>query len=829
MLGQTISHYRILRKLGGGGMGVVYQAEDLKLGRHVALKFLPEEFSRDPQALERFTREARAASALDHPNICTVYEISEHDGKPFLALQYLEGQTLKHAIAGRPMDTEQVLDLGIQIADALDAAHSKGIVHRDIKPANIFVTSRGQAKVLDFGLAKVTAPGQSAGGMTAGAAPTLDAEAEHLTSPGAALGTVAYMSPEQALGKPLDPRTDLFSFGAVLYEMSSGVLPFRGDTSAAIFDSILRKETPSASRVNPDLDPELDRIIRKALEKDRDTRYQHASDMRADLKRLKRESDSGKSAIQSPAAVGAATTARLPAAKPAPNRIAAVLAAAVLVVLLAGAVVLYFRRAPSKIDTVAVLPFVNVTADPNSEYLSDGLTEDLIANLSQLPDLAVRPRSSVSRYKGKDPDPALVAKDLNVAAIVSGRVTSRGDQLLVTVDMIDARNNRNLWSQQFDRKLSDILSVQHEIAGEVSARLREKLAGKLAPPATPPINEAPASVASSSASHPPGGGTNDPEAYKLYLQGRFYWEKRTFDGLKKARDLFNQAIERDPGYALAYVGLADTWHLLPYFGSVSNKEILPHLKAAAEKALNLDPNLPAAYLAQAVAYWDDWQWADAEREFHRTIEMDPKLSNAYHWLGGFLGYIGRGKEGIPYLQRAVDLEPMNLIYNTDLGDEGYLLAGMPDKAIELLNKTVEMDPNFPQVHNDLASVYFGLRRYKEAFAELNNYCSLLHDSECLSAVEPLQKAATAGGMVAVNRLHVQQLLKDRANGSYVDPANFAYAYAGSGDKEQAFHWLDVALAEKSRYVAMIKIIPEMDPYRSDSRYRAVLSKIGLPE
>ncbi|MDQ6652177.1 MAG: protein kinase [Acidobacteriota bacterium] len=834
-IGTKVGRYKVRSQLGAGGMGEVYLALDTELDRTVAIKILPEALATDQQRLQRFIQEAKAASALNHPHILTIYEIGTTGTTPFIATEFIDGETLRaHIIKG--MKLAEALEVAIQTAGALAAAHAAGIIHRDIKPENIMVRRDGYIKLLDFGLAKLTGP---PGSITDTEAPT---KAMVNTAAGTVMGTAYYMSPEQGKGINVDARTDLWSLGALLYEMVTGHVPFAGETPTETVSLILQKEPAPLTRYTNEVPAELERIVSKGLTKDPEERYQTAKDLVIDLRKLKRKLEvdaeidrtvppefrDARSRMPTGSGQGAPTTASSMVAATAPATTARPassaeyvisgikqhkLAAAVAVVVIVLGVVglsfyLHARNTEVAIESIAVLPFQNRSTEADTEYLADGLAESLIYRLSQLPNLKVSPTSSVFRYKGKEIDPVKVGKELGVTAVLSGRMVQRGDNLTISAELVDVRYNKLLWGEQYDRKMSDLLVTQREIAREIVEKLKLKVSGE----------------EKGLAKH----YTESNEAYQLYWKGRFYWNKRTEEGMQKSLEYFQQAIEKDPNFALAYSGLADAYNLLgaqdAVAGGIPPTEVMPKAKAAALKALEIDDTLAEAHVSLAhVKYYYDRDWPAAEREFKRAIELNPNYPVAYHWYAVYLMSAGRLDEALAQSRKAQELDPLSLPINMTLGWV-LLIARHYDQSLEQLRKTLEMDPNFIPTHHRLGLLYEQEGKYDEAIAEFKQVLNL-------SAGKPLGIATLAHAYALAGKREEAQKnlaeLQEMSKHRYVSPASIAIIYAALGDKDQAFAWLERADKANDLILVRLKVDPRFDSLRSDPRFADLVRRVGV--
>ena len=788
MISESISHYRILHRIGSGGMGEVYMAKDLELDRFVALKILRGEVASNPDRLNRFVQEAKAASALDHPNVAHIYEIGEENGVSFISMQFVEGITVESMIQQGPMESNRIVGIAIQAASALEEAHSKGIIHRDIKPSNIMITPRGQVKVLDFGLAKVSPPIEQAD------MSNLITQVE--TTPGMIVGTIQYMSPEQALGKSVDHRSDIFSLGTSLFQMATGRLPFSGETPTETLNLVINANPEAIARFNHRIPYELERIIRKCLEKEMDRRYQSAGDLLIDLKHLQRESSSGEriSGVREP------TIQR--------SRSITYAIVGVLFLLIAAiGVGLYLNSTRQQsIHSLAVLPFINGNADAEMQYLSDGITEGIINSLSRLPELKVLASGTVFRFKGETVDPRKVGKELEVDAVVTGNVIQQNETLIVQVDLVNTRDGSQIWGERYSRKFSDLVQIESDISRAISDELRLKLTG----------NEKERLSKHS---------TENTEAYQLYLKGRYYWNKRTEDGFRKAIDSFDQAIDKDPSFALAYAGLADCYGLLSNWGFLSPREGYTKAQAAVTRALALDEELAEAHTSLAfISVNYSWDFPLAEKEYKKAIELNPNYATAHHWYSLYLSQMGRTEEAIEEMNKALQIDPLSAIINSNLGYT-FFLARKYDRAIDQLKKTLDLVPNF-----GLASQYLGLTYEQERmFAESLLFLekASITSPEYLAFRASLARTLALDGKAEEAQKIVNQLTQ-ASKQRYISPVDLSYVYAAMGRPDLAFEALDQAFEERSDLLVYMKVEPRYDALRRDARFSSLLRRIGLP-
>jgi serine/threonine-protein kinase len=834
--GTRLGRYEIRSKIGEGGMGEVYLAEDTKLDRKLALKILPVEVAAHPDRMRRFVQEAKAASALNHPNIITIHEIEQIDSVNFIATEFIDGETLRHRMRNALMKLGEVLDVAAQIASALSAAHAAGIVHRDIKPENVMLRHDGIVKVLDFGLAKLTGA-QPTAVNTEAATKTL-----FRTDPRIVLGTATYMSPEQARGLEIDARTDIFSLGVMVYEMVAGCLPFEGATASEVLAAILgEKEPPALAWFTRDVPAELERIVEKALRRNREERYQTAKDMLLDLRRLKQKLEvdaeiertvppelrsargevkpSGSQEAVSTAQASAQQTATVESARRTSSaeyivteikrhkRGAAIALAAFILFSVSGiAYYFYFARSGSHtaIDSIAVLPFANTSNDQNVEYLSDGISEALINSLTELQQLRVIARSTAFRYKGRDIDPQTVGRELNVRSVLMGRVRQTGDALNVQVDLVDATTGAQLWGKEYERKVSDLLSVKQAIAQEVTEKLRLRVSGE-------------------DEHRLVKRDTTNAEAYEFYLKGRYYWNKRTAEGLKKAIEQFQQAIERDPNYALGYVGLADCYVLLEEYAGLPSSETLPKARAAADRALQIDDSLAEGHASSAFIYQKLWRWMEAEQEYKRAISLNPNYPTAHHWFSVYFRTKGQTDQAMKEIKRAQELDPLSPVLRANIA-EVYFLKNDINAAIEQSRRILELDPGFPYAHDELGEAYLKQRRYEEAIAEFQKAVEL--SGRASQIVSHLGYCYAVKGRHAEALAILKELEEKYARretiGQYV-----ANIYAGLGDKDQAFAWLERDFQQHSGRLPEMTWRFGFEDLHSDPRYADLVRRMGL--
>jgi len=819
--GTRLGRYEIRSKIGEGGMGEVYLAHDMKLDRKVALKILPAEIAGDRNRMNRFVQEAKAASALNHPNIITIHEIDQTDAAHFIAMEFIDGETLRERLSGAPMKLSEVLDVAIQTSSAFSAAHAAGIVHRDLKPENIMLRRDGIVKVLDFGLAKLTE--QLPADSIDREAPT---RALVKTEPGVVMGTAIYMSPEQARGMQLDSRTDIFSFGVVLYEMVAARLPFDGATSSEVVASILsEKAPPPLARYSREAPAELERIVSKALRKERTQRYQTTKDLLLDLQALKQQlefeaklersmpPETSRSQVTVPGTSstlsgGAATTTPIKeslATRIKTHKLSLIMALAMLIVAAGSfAYRFYFARPAGSIDSIAVLPLMNASNDPNTEYLSDGISEALINSLTELRQLRVTARATAFRYKGKEIDPQAVGRELNVQAVLMGRVRQSGDALNILVDLVDTTTGAQLWGQEYERKVSDVLSVKQAIAREVTDKLRLRLSG-----------EDKQRIAKRD--------TANAEAYQFYLRGRYFWNKRTAESIDKAIQEFQQAIDHDPNYALGYVGLADCYLAKEIYAIGSSNENLSKARAAADRALQVNDTLSEARTSSAMIYLAQWRLREAGEEFKRAISLNPNYPIAHYWFGAYFQCSGRSDDALREMKRAQELDPLSPIISVGVALE-YLSKHDSNSAIEQCQRVIELDPRIHGAHHNLGFAYLQQHRYEEAIAELQKAVEL-SGRLSLNLADLGYGYALAGKRAEA--LAIIRELEERYARGQATGQQLATVYAGLGDKDHAFAWLEKDFQQHTSGLLWIVWWMPFEDLHSDARYADLIRRMGL--